>query len=159
MADPLPDLLNLSDFENDWDSYLEELYRIYLAEIVEGKLTFNGLPIRAQFRPMAHGKGFGFWHLISEGETEEDRVPDPRRCERIRWVAWVIRNAQINENIQWWQNRRGASIHVVLWLKSQKFVVVLAERKDYYLLKSAYPVRSGREKTFEREWKQFWKKG
>jgi hypothetical protein len=158
MPESLPSLIGMSDFGNDWDAYLEELYRIYLAEIVNGKLLFNGLPIRVQFRPMSHGKGFGFWHLISEGKTEEDRVPDPRRCERVHWISWVIRNIEINKNIKWWKNKRGADIRVVLWHRDEKFVVVLAERKEYYLLRSAYPVNSRRERTFQREWQEFWKK-
>lgn len=159
MADPLPDLIGLPDVRNNWNAYLEELYRIYLAEIVDGRLKFNDLPIRVQFRPMTKGKGFGFWHLISTGETEEDRTPDLRRCERIRWIAWVIRNAKTVDGILWWENRRGSNTHVVLWYKAQKFAVVLAARKGYYLLRTAYPVNSRREKSFEKEWKQFWKKG
>lgn len=158
MPDPLPSLVSMSDFGNNWDTYLEELYRIYLNEIVNSGLTFNGLPIRVQFRPMSHGKGYGFWHLVSEGETEDDRTPDLRRCERVRWIAWVIRNAGTNENIKWWKNKRGSDIHVVLWYKDEKFVVVLAERNEYYLLRSAYPVNSRRERTFEKEWQEFWKK-
>jgi hypothetical protein len=159
MADPLPDLLMLSDFGNVWDTYLEELYRVYMAEIVNGNLTLNDLPIKFQFRPMSHGKGFGFWHLISKGESEEERTRDLRRCERLRWIGWIIKNVKTNADILWWENQRGSSTHVVLWLKSAKFAVILAKRKDYYLLKSAYPVYSDREKSFEREWKQYWEKG
>ena len=148
-----------TDFGNDWDVYLEELYRIYLAEIVNGKLTLNDLPIRAQFRPMTHDRGFGFWHLISTGDAEEERVPNLRRCERVRWISWVIRNVKTNDDILWWENRRGSNTHVVLWFRAEKFAVILAKRKDYYLLKSAYPVRSEREKSFKKECKRYWDKG
>lgn len=34
---------------------------------------------------MADGKEATFWHMIQEGRIEEDRTPDIRRCERIRW--------------------------------------------------------------------------
>jgi len=83
----LPPLIKLADYGNDWETYLEVLYRAYLDEVVNAGIVFRGLPLRVQFRTMAHGKGFGFWHLISEGNVEEDRTPDLRRCERIRWVA------------------------------------------------------------------------
>ena len=159
MADFLPDLLLLSDFGNDWDTYLDELYRVYLKEIVNGDLSFNDLPIRFQFRPMSHGKGFGFRHLIKASESEEGRPPDLKRCECLRWIGWIIKNVKTNADILWWENRRGSSTHVVLWFKPAKFAVILAKRKDYYLLKSAYSVYSDREKSFEKEWKQYWEKG
>jgi len=159
MSASLPPLVKLTDFGNDWEVYLEELYQIYLDEVVNAGLTFRGSPLRVQFRPMTHSKAFGFWHLISEGEDEEERKPDLRRCERVPWISWVIRNAESNPDILWWENRRGSSTHIVLWLKEEKFAVILAERGGYYLLKSAYSVAPKREQTFEREWQRFWKKG
>jgi hypothetical protein len=156
MANPLPSLLLLRDFGNDWDTYLDELYHIYITEIVNGNLTFNELPIRFRFLPMSHGKGFGFRHLIKIDNGED---PDLLRCERLRWIGWIIKNAKTNADILWWENQRGSSTHVVLWLKPGKYAVILAARKDYYLLKSAYPVFSRREKSFEREWKHYLEKG
>jgi hypothetical protein len=80
----LPDLFL---FTGDWQCYEDKLYQIYLDEIVNAGLSFNGLPIRCQYRPESKNKHFGFWHLISEGEIETDRTPDLRRCERIHWIA------------------------------------------------------------------------
>lgn len=159
MPAPLPPLIRLSDFGNDWDSYLEALYRIYLDEIVNSGLTFQGFPLRVQFRPMTHGKGFGFRHLISKGESEDERTPDLRRCERIRWIAWIIRNSASNNDIIWWENRRKSNTHTVLWFQRENFVVILAKRQNYYLLKSAYNLAPHRAKVFEKEWKQYWGKG
>jgi hypothetical protein len=68
-------------------------------------------------------------------------------------------NVKTNDDILWWENRRGSNTHVVLWFRAEKFAVILAKRKDYYLLKSAYPVRSEREKSFKKECKRYWEKG
>ena len=89
-----PDLL---PFSGDWASYENRLYEIYLDTVVPAGLSFQGAPIRAQFRPETRGKGFSFWHLISEApdksnRNEDDRIPDLTRCERIRWVAWCSNN-------------------------------------------------------------------
>lgn len=73
MAASLPPLVKLADFGNDWEVYLAALYRIYLDEVVNAGITFRGLPLHVQFRPMTYGKGFGFWHLISEGDIEEEK--------------------------------------------------------------------------------------
>lgn len=159
MPNPLPALILFSDHGNNWDSYLDYLYCIYLDEIVNASLSFDGLSIRYKFDPETDGKGFGFWHLISEGKKEEDRTPDFRRCERMRWVAWILQNAQKDPDILWWRNQRGTNIHVVLWLHYSKFAVVLAARSGYYLLKTSYVVKPNREKDFYKEWQNFQKTG
>jgi hypothetical protein len=161
MAPPLPPLVIFSDYDNNWDTYLEALYHIYLDEVVNAGIMFRGLPLRVQFRPLSNGKGFGFWHLISndDGGGEEERTPDFRRCERILWVSWMIINAENLPDILWWENKRGYNTHIVLWFRREGYVVILAKRQGYYLLKSAYTLKPHRAKVFEKEWKQFWKKG
>lgn len=144
----LPDLF---PFHGDWDRYEEELYEIYLETIVRSSLAFGGVPVRSRFEPSTKNKGYSFWHLISEGEQEEERIPDPRRCERIRWVAWLIQNATSHSDLCWWENKRGNNIHVVIWHEREEFAVVLAKRPGYFLLKTAYWVKTYRRKDFERE--------
>jgi hypothetical protein len=141
---------------NPWDEYENYLYQIFLDTVVNAKLTFRGLPVKSQYRPETRGKGFSFWHLISEGETEEDRTPDFRRCERIRWLATFIQEAETTDSLYWWENKRGKDTHVVIWHEAEEFAVVLAKRKDYYLIKTAYIVKSGRRKTFKKEHEEFW---
>ena len=69
---------------------------------------------------------------------------DLRRCERIRWVGWVIRNARAHDEIDEWQNRRGTEVNTLLWFR-EEYLVVLARRRDYWLLKTAYCTeKSGR---------------
>lgn len=142
-------------FSGDWQAYEDALYEIYLDSVVRAGITFQGLPVKSQYRPETKGKGFSFWHLISEGSREEDRTPDLRRCERIHWYSWVINNAETIEDISWWENRRGTNTHVVLWLESESFAVVLAKRNGYYLIKTAYMVKSKRERAFRKERDKF----
>lgn len=148
----LPDLF---PFYGDWSKYEDELYDIYKRTIVEASSMFQGLPVRTQYRPPTKGKGFGFWHLISEGSEEEERTPDMLRCERISWVAWLIENAEKNKDLSWWENTRGRNTHVVIWHEKENFAVVLAKRRGYYLLKTAYLAKSNRRRAFIRERKEF----
>lgn len=148
----LPDLFV---FHGDWNRYVEELYAIYLEKIVHSGLMFKGLPVKSQYRPPSHGKGYGFWHVISDGSSEENRIPDFRRCERIRWISWLIENAASDPRISWWENRRGRNTHVVIWIEEEMFVVVLAKRRDYYLLRTAYCPEPHRARTFKRERERF----
>ena len=145
---PLPAII---PFGGDWHRYVEEIYQVYVDNIAHAGLTFNGLKVSCQFRPESQGKHFGFWHVISEGKAEDDRTPDFRRCERITWIAYLITNAETEADISWWENKRGTDTHVVIWHEAENFVVVLAKRKDYYLLKTSYCPQSGRVRTFVKE--------
>lgn len=148
-------LPELFPFHGEWSRYEEELYAVYLETIIQSGLTFRNLPVRAKYAPPTKSKGYTFWHLISEGEREEERVPDPRRCECIRWVAWFIRNAMSHKDLSWWENKRGSNTHIVIWHEKEDFAVVLAQRNGYFLLKTAYRVKQYRRKDFEREREEF----
>ncbi len=81
-----PDLIRLSDYDGDWGAYIDAVYAAYIAELVSLKLAFLGKPLRFKHDPATDGKGFAFWHAVSEAtqtKLEEDRIPDLRRCERI----------------------------------------------------------------------------
>ena len=146
------------EFHGDWTTYVEELYDIYLDDIVNNRLlNFNNLPIKTRFKPMTEGKGYGFWHIISDGEEEDDRLPDMRRCESLPWVSYCISTAKKPPApITWWRNKRGSNRHIVILNEEEGFVVVLAERKDYYLLKTAYFPRSYRLKSMIKERDKYW---
>lgn len=151
------DLPKLEPFAGDWQAYEDSLYAIYLETVVNGGLTFKGLPVKSQYRPETKGKGFSFWHLISEGQEEDERTPDMRRCERIRWFSWLIDNVDNYAEITWWENKRGQNTHIVIWLEEEDFAVILAKRNGYYMIKTAYIVKSKRALAFAKERAAFWK--
>lgn len=155
MALPLPDLVLFSNFENNWDKYFDFLYSVYLTDLVNSGLTFRGLPIHFRFIPPTDNKGFGFWHIISEGENEDDRLPCFERCERIKWIRWMILESDTNSDILSFESNRGSSTNIVLWNKLIHYAVILSKRNNYYLLVTAFPTSTGRERSFLRDWKQF----
>lgn len=145
----------LFEFTGDWESYEDLLYQEFLDTIVNRKLAFRGVRVQTQFRPAYRGKGFSFWHLTSEAPSpdnlnEAERIPDLERCRRIRWIAWVIENAG-KDRFSWWENKRGSKTNVVIWAEDYDFAVILAKRRGYYLLKTAYCLQERRKRTFERE--------
>lgn len=152
----LPNLFLLSDTKGEWDSYLNGLYQIYLDEIINGALFFKQFKVSSRRTPETQGKHFGFWHVISTGETEADRIPDLRRCERIHWIAYLITHVEIDPEISWWENKRGSDTRIVIWHELENFVVILGTRKDYYVLVTAYCPESGRTKGLIKERTQFW---
>lgn len=135
------------EFDIDWNNYAEFedwLYNeVYLKQIIGGRLSFLGLPVRLRRYPVhENGKAFTFYHLISEGKVEADRTSDPERCRRLHWVPFILQNAMDMDSIKCWVNSRrrknADTKNVVLWLKDYNYLVVLEKRHDFYLLKTAY---------------------
>jgi hypothetical protein len=96
--------------------------------------------------PVIQGKEATFWHLISEGKGEEERLPDLRRCERIRWPKPIIEHSD-EATIKVWGNERKGEKRVCLWLEQEEYLVVLAERRGYILLWTAYLVKEKHRKV------------
>ena len=153
---PLPELVTLKDYKGDWHHYLEAIYQYYMNEIVNGDLRYDNLPIKCQFRPPYEGKGFAFWHAITEGEIEDKRTADLRRCERIRWINWIITNSSTCANeISSWENKRKKNNHVVLFHEKESYVVILAKRTGYYLFRTAYCATAQRKRQLIREREEY----
>jgi hypothetical protein len=85
------------------------------------------------------GKEATFWHIISEGEVESERLPDLRRCERIRWPRAIIDTSNFGFVKCWKTNRKGDE-RIALALEDFSYVVVLADRGEFVLLWTAYYV-------------------
>jgi hypothetical protein len=146
-----PDLVSLGAFGGDWTAYESELNRIFINEIARGGIEFRGVRVNCHRMPETAGRWASFWHLVQEGRVENDRTPDLRRCERIRWVRWVIENAASHAEIDEWQNTRGAEINTLLWYR-EEYLVVLAQRNGYWLLRTAYCTdKTGRIAQLRRE--------
>lgn len=151
---------------SNWETYEGAIYAAYLKTVAHARLQFRGDQVKVKFRPESKQKGYGFWHLISEApdetnRNEEDRVPDIRRCERVRWVAWCIENAG-KPGFPWWENQRGNETHVVIWAEAHDYAVVLAKRRTqegtgFYLLKTAYCLRNHSIRKFAKE-RDAWRK-
>lgn len=155
---PLPDFVEVddfpgADFSERWKCYLDELYRLYLESVAHGALTFRGLRVSCQYRPETYGRHYAFWHMMQEGLIEDDRNIDLQRCRRIRWISWVIREADSDDRIRVFPQLRKNNDSWVLWLHEEHYAVILAPRKNHYLLKTAFVVKPHKANEFLRLWK------
>ena len=158
----LPDLIFLEDAGGDWNAYLELLHEAFRADFVHSKPRWPGKRVALKRYPEYQGKGATFWHMISEGEIEDERLPDLRRCERIRWPRPVmeafpsVRPTQ-GDRIVWWKNQRGNEARFVLSLPDFSYVVVVAERSDFVMPWTAYHVaQAHRRRKLQRDFEQYW---
>ena len=152
----LPDLVLFNDYRGDWNLYIEAVYAWFKNDFVDSKPVFQGRRLGLKRHPMSGGKEATFWHMTHEGPNEADRMPDLRRCERIRWPKPVIENDG-NPCIKVWRNKRGREERVCLWLEEENYLVVLADRGDYILPWTAYLVeQSHRQKKLQKEFDAYW---
>jgi len=156
----LPELVLFEHSENDWEKYLKVLYDYFLADFVCSKPAFRGKKVAIKRYPLAEdGKEATFWHIISEGDTEDERIPDLRRCERIRWPKPVIEHSEDNE-IKVWENDRKGEKRICIWFEAMEYLVVLAKRKDIILFWTAYLItKEHRKKKLIKEFEEFKKAG
>jgi hypothetical protein len=141
----LPDLILFESHDGDWERYLDALYACFREDFVDSQPVFRRQPLRLKRHPLSQGKEATFWHLISEGKNEEDRLPDFRRCERIRWPKPIIEHAD-EPVIKVWETERREEKRICLWLESEEYLMVLAQRKGYLLPWTAFLVTRPHEK-------------
>jgi len=152
----LPPLLSFSDFGGDWDSYEEALYEAFCDDWIFGQppVVF-GQRVTIEKTPLYLGKEFAYWHLTSKGKVEENREPDFRRCERIRWVRALLDHVDTPDTIHWENERRG-QLGIVVSLPDHSYAVAVRKRRGYLVLKTAFPVSWGHTKrTHEREYRDY----
>ena len=148
----LPALELFEDYQGDWDRYLEAVYACYLADFVRHHPAHRGQRVLTRRSPESRGKGATFWHLISEGAVEEERLPDLRRCERIRWPRPLIECLE-EERVRLWKRKDPDGIRVLIAPADFSYVVVLAERPDHLFLITAFFVeREHRREKLSREY-------
>lgn len=159
----LPELLLLEHSKGDWNHYLDQLHARFKADFIESRPAWPGKRVAVKRHPETAGKTATFWHLISDGAIEDERVPDMRRCERIGWPRPMMDEfdesnpAHGARRIVWWKESRGREERYVLAPEDFSYIVVVADRGDYVLPWTAFCVeydhqRSKRERAFRTFW-------
>jgi len=151
----LPNIVPLSNYAGDWNKYIDAIYALFETDFINTQPFFNGRRVGHKKDPTLNGKADTFWHVISTGPSETERIPDMRRCERIRWPRPIIEN-QSADCILVWPNRRGNDDRICLWFKNLEYIVVLADRGTYLLLWTAYVVdRPHQKRKFQKEFDDY----
>lgn len=158
----LPELVLFGDSGGDWDAYLERIHTVFLNDFSRSRPNWPGKRVSLKRHPEYDGKSATFWHFISEGSREADRYPDMRRCERIGWPRPIIdrftdRRPSADDPVLWWKNERRGGERFILTLNDFSYVVVVADRGDYVLPWTAYPVeRTHQRKKLSMEFELYW---
>lgn len=143
--DWIPELIQLDDYGGNWHAYIDAVYDVFRRDFVSSKPIFQGQRLRLKRYPVHQEREATFWHMTSEGEREEERLPDLRRCERIGWAKAVIEHSG-DPSVKVWENQRRGEARVCLWLERAEYLVVLAKRRDYALMWTAFMVTQPHQK-------------
>lgn len=142
----LPEIISLNDHEGHWQNYIDAVYAVFENDLIKSKCLLRGKNVGVRREPSYEGKWFTFWHCVSEGTVEEDRIPDLRRCERVPWIRPIIEH-ETDQSVDVWAMKKNRERRLYLWF-DEEYVVVLGIRKGYYLLITAFP--TDRKHTIER---------
>jgi hypothetical protein len=153
--DWLPELLTLESIGGQWPPYEAAVYAAFKYDFIDHTVYYEGMRIGLRRHPMYNNREWAFWHVTQEGDVEEDRTPDLRRCERIGWIRAIIEHAE-DDSVLVWENERRGNRRILLWLESLDYLVVLGVRKrGYAMLVTAYPTdRAHTRKKLRREYEE-----
>lgn len=136
--------MECNDLTN-YQQYEDGLFQIFMQLYESNTIVYKGQQVRMKHYPPDFGEKTGFYHLTCENyqhtDSEADRVPSLRRCERIKWPKELIENCSENcSKILIWENIRHGKTNIILFCPELDYVVVLAKRNGYLLLTTAYPI-------------------
>lgn len=83
----LPDLIKLNDYQGNWPSYVEKLYACFVKDFKVDGVNYEEKRVGFIAEPFYQGKEFSFWHMITEGKIEEERIPDMLSVTLIIWLC------------------------------------------------------------------------
>lgn len=158
----LPPLIEYAAFSGDYGQFLDAVYARFCDDFVKTKPAFPKRRFALKRHPLTLGKEATFWHLVSSGPVEDERLPDLRRMECVPWVRPIIERVGTDE-VRTWMSSRGTEPRISVALPDFSYLVVLADRGDdqsgrYVLLWTAFLIEHGnqrrrREKEYT-EWIQ-----
>nr|WP_145959228.1 hypothetical protein [Rhizobium sp. ACO-34A] len=123
--------------DGNWDDVCASLYGHFTATfkcipspVVRGKtLVFDA-------RLIDNDKEEGFWHVVTKGKGE-DRLFDPPRARRITWISALL-NGTAPGVSRFSYTEGDGTVKLYYWLKSEKYVLILAEKPKIVSLVTAF---------------------
>ena len=133
----LPELVFFEDYKGNFTLYNEAVYAVFKDDFVMHRPVFQKKRLALKAHPLIDGKEYTYYHFTHSGNIETERIPDIRRMERIGFPKPMI-DFSDNENLKVWRNKRGTSKRILILHETERYLVVLEDRKNYILPWTAY---------------------
>lgn len=141
----LPELIVCENW-SEFSAYEQKVYEVFRNDFIHTKPKLRGLNVQIRREPMECGKEQTFFHITSkEYIAGHDRFPDPKRCERIKWVRAFIENYMCNpsgcpdcDGIKVWEEPYRSNTRMHFLFEEENYMVIVEIREKYALLITAY---------------------
>lgn len=167
--------INLIELDLNGKTYEEIiifLYYFYKKDLKDCKLFYNNKIVNTNYRgEFINGKEERFWHIIEKDcdnkRIDGDRLIDFARAKKIHWIRPILTKYFKDSSIKIFKDEiitkksNGKNKKVKLefiWFKEGKYLIILEERKNEYILKTAYNVEPWKEKQLETKYNDYLKK-
>lgn len=137
----LPKLILLEEYEGNFALYNEAVYAVFKNDFVKNGPVFQKKKLALKAHPFIDGKEYTYYHFTHSGNIETERIPDIRRMERIGFPKPMI-DFSDDERLKVWRNQRGTSERILILHETERYLVVLEERKNYILPWTAYLIEN-----------------
>lgn len=132
-----PDLIYLNDYQGNFKNYFYAVYEIFSAHFLKSNPYYQGVKVTAPRYPEVDGLSRTFYHITHQGDDEQNREPDIRRMERIRFPKFKIENHPHDELLVW-EKEMGSDNRIHILNITERYLLVLNKRKDYLMLWTAF---------------------
>lgn len=148
----IPGTIDLREYNGNFVEYENALYENFKRDFIDSQPFFRGLPVEIRREPMEYNKEEAFFHITCQDYAKDhNRSPDFRRCERINWVRAFIENYECEDyqcdcdGIKIWDEPgRSKRMQTCILSEFERYIVILENRNNYYLLITAYYIEYDR---------------
>lgn len=139
----LPIICTLDDVGGVWDDFEEVIYQVFKDDFIHSQSCFRGKNVAIINEKQYKNKERSFWHIVSEGKDDSNRLPNLRRCERVSWVKFLIEICESScSTVNVWTafHNKSKRNRIYIWCPRVDYIVVLEDRKCKYQLITAFVV-------------------
>jgi hypothetical protein len=142
----IPSIESLEKYDGNWENYETALYDIFTNDFLSSHPYYNSKPVYIKKYPFENNKEAAFYHLTHKDfNHDSERLPDLRRSERLNWIRPFIEHSTCNKDtcdncdgVKKWNEPYKNKTRIHILLPEQRYTVILEERKNYYLLITAF---------------------
>lgn len=145
----LPDKIYLNDFGGNYSKYIDAIYAVFERDFIKHKSKFGSNKLNLKFNPLFQSRAYTFYHMTHEGEIEDDRTPDLRRCECMTWARPTVENTE-KWNLRFWRQERKGKQRICIEFANEfdvNYYVILDVRANFILLWTAFIAEMKHEKV------------
>lgn len=153
----IPSEVKLSDHGGDWETYIASLYKLFSENYIDHTVKYNAKNVNIITEKMIDGKVRSFWHIITEGQYDDNRIPNLDRCSKVHWARHIIEESGECIHYKTWikyHDKTGRNRYYI-WCDHLNYIVIFEDRHTHYTLITAYVVDKYREKKYKKEYEMY----